>query len=258
MENFSEFDRQGQAPTTEVGSIISHAWENYKGIFGYTLLYALISIIAYGILSAILPGSSENLNIYKDIIESVKNGESVDMESIKEMQSNMGFGSRILTGLMGVIFGALLYPLNAGLMYIAHKYNFKKQIDISDLFIGYRQNTINLITYGAVVTLLATIGIYMCILPGIYIYIASFIGLPIIFFENKTAIDALKKSFSITNSNFGIFLGVVILSWLISGSGIMICCIGILLTMGFNMSVKYSLYSAFCGTPYELNKEIPQ
>ena len=254
MENFSEFDRQGQAPITEVGSIISHAWENYKGIFGYTLLYALIGAIAYGILSIFLPGSSENVDAYKEIIESVKNGESIDLETISEMQSNMGIGSRVLTGLLGVVFGALLYPLNAGLMYIAHKYNFRKQIDISDLFIGFRQNTMNLILYGAMVTLLATIGLYLCVLPGIYIYIASFIGLPIIFFENKTAVDALKKSFSITNSNFGIFLGAILLSWLISVSGIILCCVGILLTMGFNMSVKYSLYSAFCGTPYELNK----
>ena len=68
MENFSEFDRQGQAPITEVGSIISHAWENYKGIFGYTLLYALIGAIAYGILSIFLPGSSENVDAYKEII----------------------------------------------------------------------------------------------------------------------------------------------------------------------------------------------
>ena len=37
----------------------------------------------------------------------------------------------------------MLFPLSAGLVFIAHKYNSKQNIDITDLFIGYKQNTIN-------------------------------------------------------------------------------------------------------------------
>ncbi len=97
----------------------------------------------------------------------------------------MGIGSSILSIIISSIFGALLYPLTAGLIFIAHKYNSKQNIDISDLFIGYKQNTVNLILYGLLMSVITTIGFYLCILPGIYFAIVSIIGLPIIFFENQ-------------------------------------------------------------------------
>ena len=166
MSNFSEFERP-LAPQKESGSIISHAWENYKGIFVYALLYIVIAFILGFIFSLFLP--SGNVEGYKEIIESVKNGKSVDYESIIANQSSMGIGSSILSMVISSIFGALLFPLSAGLIFIAHKFNSKQNIDISDLFIGYKQNTVNLVLYGLLMSVITTIGFYMCILPGIYL-----------------------------------------------------------------------------------------
>ena len=251
MDNFSEFERP-LAPQKDSGSIISHAWENYKGIFIYALLYVVIASVIGFVFSLFLPGG--NAETYKEIIENVSNGKSVDYEDIVANQSSMGIGSSILSIIISSIFGALLYPLTAGLIFIAHKYNSKQNIDISDLFIGYKQNTINLILYGLLMSVITTIGFYLCILPGIYFAIVSIIGLPIIFFENQTPIETLKKALNITNSDFGTFLVVGILTILISASGLLLCCIGVLLTGGFIYSVQYSTYCAYCGTPYEVNK----
>ena len=145
MDNFSEFERP-LAPQKDSGSIISHAWENYKGIFIYALLYVVIASVIGFVFSLFLPGG--NAETYKEIIENVSNGKSVDYEDIVANQSSMGIGSSILSIIISSIFGALLYPLTAGLIFIAHKYNSKQNIDISDLFIGYKQNTVNLILYG--------------------------------------------------------------------------------------------------------------
>lgn len=251
MSNFSEFERP-LAPQKESGSIISHAWENYKGIFIYALLYIVIAFILGFIFSLFLP--SGNVEGYKEIIESVKNGKSVDYESIIANQSSMGIGSSILSMVISSIFGALLFPLSAGLIFIAHKFNSKQNIDISDLFIGYKQNTVNLVLYGLLMSVITTIGFYMCILPGIYLSIVGIIGLPIIFFENKTPVEALKKALNITNSDFGTFLVIGILTFLIAISGFILCCVGALFTAGFVYSVQYSTYCAYCGTPYEVNK----
>lgn len=252
MDQFSEFERP-LAPQKESGSIISHAWENYKGIFIYALLYLVIAGIVGFIFSLFLPsGSTEG---YKEIIDSVRNGKSIDLEEISAIQSSMGFTSYILNFVISAIFGALLFPLSAGLIFIAHKYNSKQNIDIADFFIGYKQNTVNLMLYGLFMSFITTVGYYCCILPGIYLSIVGITGLPIIFFENKTPIEAFKKALNITNSDFGTILVVAILMFLIAYVlGAILCCIGLLFTIGFTFSVKYSTYCAYCGTPYEVNK----
>lgn len=251
MNQFSEFERP-LAPQKESGSIISHAWENYKGIFIYALLYLIIAFVIGSVFSLFLP--SGNQEVYKEIIESVQNGGSVDVEEIIAAQQSMGIGSSIISVIISTIMGGLLYPLSAGLIFIAHKYNSKQNIDISDLFIGYKQNTVNLILYGLLMSVITTLGFYICILPGIYFAIVSIIGLPIIFFENQTPVETFKKALNITNSDFGTFLVIGILTFLISLSGVLLCCVGVLLTGGFVYSVQYSTYCAYCGTPYEVNK----
>jgi hypothetical protein len=50
MSEFNEFDQQGSVPNRDTGSIISHAFEMYKGIF----LYAIVSMIIYVIADSIL------------------------------------------------------------------------------------------------------------------------------------------------------------------------------------------------------------
>ncbi len=252
MNHFSEFERP-LAPQKESGSIISHAWENYKGIFIYALLYMVIAIVVGYIFSLFLP--SEGTESYKEIIDSIRNGKSIDFEEINALQGSMGYTSYILNFVISAIFGALLFPLSAGLIFIAHKYNSKQNIDISDLFIGYKQNTVNLILYGLLMSVITTVGYYSCILPGIYLSIVGITGLPIIFFENKTPIEAFKKALNITNSDFGTFLVIGILTFLISLSGLLLCCVGVLLTGGFVYSVQYSTYCAYFGTPYEIDKD---
>ena len=57
MDNFSEFERP-LAPQKDSGSIISHAWENYKGIFIYALLYVVIASVIGFVFSLFLPGGN--------------------------------------------------------------------------------------------------------------------------------------------------------------------------------------------------------
>ncbi len=43
MSDFNEFDEQGSVPNRDTGSIISHAFEMYKGV----ILYAVVAAIIY-------------------------------------------------------------------------------------------------------------------------------------------------------------------------------------------------------------------
>lgn len=261
MNSFSEFERP-IAPQKEAGSIISHAWENYKGIFGYgvafILIYYVLYIIITGILGVFIPGTEEYKDQIMDVLDSFSKNGNFDYNALKELQEQVenakSFTTTMLETLISGIAGAILTPLIAGFIYISHKANKKLDIDFGDFFIGYKQSTINLIVFGFFYSILFSIGWNLYKLPAIYIATICFIALPIIFFENKSPLEATRQSLTIAHANFiNIFL-VWLIAGLIGLSGGILCCIGIIFTFPFFYTAKYSTYCAYCGTPYEINK----
>ena len=61
MSEFKEFDQQGSVPNKDTGSIISHAFEMFKGVF----LYAFVTMIIYLIADFVLQ-SITGLNFYSN------------------------------------------------------------------------------------------------------------------------------------------------------------------------------------------------
>lgn len=130
MADFNEFDEQGSVPARDTGSIISHAFEMYKGIFLYALLAMGIYIVGSWIVQMVSGFDSMTF------VEEVKDSGSysnVDYFSVPGLSTYYG-----LSGL----FGILIAPLYVGLIFVANKYNNREQIQAGDLFIGYRQNLV--------------------------------------------------------------------------------------------------------------------
>ena len=235
MDNFNEFD-QPIGREKSAGAIISHSFEIYKGIF----LYAIAAIVLSFVISLIIqPVSGLNQS---DLMEEISssNGSSPNLWAIP------GFG--IYAGLYGLI-NLLLMPLYVGVIYIANKYSFQEKISFGDLFIGYKQNFVNILIYSVISTIIMGVAIAMCFLPVFFVFPFLMLGYPILLFENASFSEALSKSFSIAKDNYGTFLGAGVLGLLISISGIFLCGIGIVFTVLFYLVVMYSLYCAYCGRP---------
>ncbi len=150
------------------------------------------------------------------------------------------------------LFGLLLAPLYVGLIYMVNKYNTKNPVEFSDLFIGYRQNFVNILIYSFLSGLISTVAAALCFFPVIFVYPFLLIGYPILLFENASATEALSKSFNIAKENYGVFLLTGFLGALISLAGVILCGIGIILTAPFMMVVMYSTYCAFLGKPRQI------
>lgn len=242
MSDFNEL--QPLAPEKETGSIISHAWENYKKV----ILYGILLMIGISIISSLIS------TVLQLLLGVNANDPELMKEVMKTKDFNLLFHSAgfLSNTSISYLTGLLFYPFYAGLLYITHKANTNKELAFGDLFIGYKQNTLQIILYGLLSGLITGIGLILCFFPGIILGAMLFIGLPVVFFENKTAIEGIQKSFEISKNNLGTFLGVAILSFLISFSGILLCCIGIIATAPFIFIAVYSTYSAYCGTPYEV------
>ncbi|MDM1554112.1 beta-carotene 15,15'-monooxygenase [Chryseobacterium indologenes] len=240
MSEFNEFDQQGSVPNRETGSIISHAFEMYKGVFGYAIVAMIIYIVG-GIIIQSLTGFNSAA-----IMEEMKT--SGDYANFRYWETP-GF-SMYMT--FSSLFLLLLTPLYVGLIYMVNKFNTKNPIEFSDLFIGYRQNFVNILIYSFISGIISSVALTLCFLPFIFIYPFLLLGYPILLFENSSAIDALSKSFNIAKENYGTFLGVSFLGLLISLAGIILCGIGFILTAPFIMIVMYSTYCAFVGKPRQI------
>lgn len=235
MDTFNEFD-QPTGPEKSAGAIISHAFEMYKGVF----LYAIAAVILSFLISLIIQPAS-GLN-QADLLEEIKssNGSSPNLWAIP--------GFAMYSGLYGIV-NLLLTPLYVGVIYIANKYSLQEKISFGDLFIGYKQNFVNILIYAVISSIIMGIAVALCVLPVLFVFPFFLLGYPILLFENATFSEALSKSFSIAKDNYGTFLGAGILGVLISISGVFLCGIGLVFTMLFYLLVMYSAYCAYCGRP---------
>lgn len=241
MSDFNEFDQQGSSPERSTGSIISHAFEMYKGV----ILYAVVSMIIYLIGDYLLQSVTgfsmwSNYGNFRDF-----DGDYSDYNYWNKPGFSLYYS---FSGLLAV----LLSPLYVGLIYITNKYNTKIPVEFSDLFIGYRQNLGNILIYSLIANIILTIAGLLCGIPFFFVFPLFLIGYPILLFENASAMDALAKTYNIAKENYGVFLGTALLGLLISVCGIILCCIGIIFTAPFIMIVMYSTYCAYLGKPRQI------
>ncbi|WP_332453407.1 beta-carotene 15,15'-monooxygenase [Chryseobacterium aquaticum] len=241
MSDFNEFDEQGSVPNRDTGSIISHAFEMYKGV----ILYAVVAAIIYYIGDFFLQSIS-GFNYWSDFR---------DYEDFDGDYSQINYFNRPGTSLYFSGYGLLgifLSPLFVGLIYITNKFNTKIAIEFSDLFIGYRQNLGNILLYSLITNIILWISVIMCIVPVFFVFPLFFIGYPILLFENATAMDAISKTYNIAKENYGVFLGSAVLGVLISIAGVVLCCVGIIFTYPFVYIAMYSVYCAYLGKPRQI------
>lgn len=239
MDTFNEFDQQGKVPARSTGDIISHAFDTYKGV----VLYAIAAMVLYFIASIVIQSITgfNSAGIYEEM--AANPGARINYFALPGFTTYMTISS---------LFGLLITPLFVGIIYISHKANTKQTISFSDLFYAYKNNFVNVLIYGVITGIITSIGIALCVLPGLLIMPLFLIGYPIILFENASATEALSKSFNIAKENYGTFIGVAILSALISIAGIILCGIGLIATAPFYLTAAYSAYLAFAGLPKQI------
>lgn len=235
MDTFQEFD-QPTGPERSAGAIISHAFEMYKGIFLYAIAALLISTAVSFIVQPITGFNSAQL------MEEIKSSEDGDLN----IWAVPGFA--FYSGISGLV-SLLLSPLYVGVIYIANKYNLQESISFSDLFIGFKQNFINIVIYSLISNIILAISFMLCFLPGLFVIPFLLLGYPILLFENASFSQALNKSFAIGKENYGVLLGASLLGVLISIAGVFLCGIGLVFTILFYLVVMYSAYCSFCGRP---------
>lgn len=248
MENFKDLQTVGTVPDKNSGSILSHAFELYKGILLYPIIAGVIIFIIVFILLSVT-------GLWGIIMEMSQNRDSMagyNAEAYEDLYSGAPFLS--FMGSFSLVNILVLSPLVVGTIYVAHKKNLNQQIEISDLFIGYKQNFINIVLYGLIFSIAVVICTNLCYVPAVFVMPFFFLGFPFLLFQNVSAIEALKRSFDIVKDNYGDILLINLLAYLCSALGIVACCIGIIVTYMFYYSTMYSAYCAYVALPRQLEQ----
>jgi uncharacterized membrane protein len=122
-------------------------------------------------------------------------------------------------GLATCGLGILFYgPLFAGVMIMGIRAMKGESLVYADVFAGFRL-FLPLLLLSIVTLLLVTIGLVLCILPGIYLILAWSLAMPLVIDRKMDFWAAMQLSLRTFNANLGALLLLFLLLYLINALG---------------------------------------
>ncbi|QTV06215.1 DUF2189 domain-containing protein [Faecalibacter bovis] len=234
----------------QFGAAFSDASEIFKGIAGFSILAFIIYFVASTILSSfiglIIPGNPMNV---EDIMEILQSGdENLMNELILEANENPNY----LPSFINYFVQSALYPILYSVFVMARKYDTHLNVDFSDIFVHYRDGKfLSLFLLTISVNIIAAIGMVLCLIPGILVYIFLMLSIPLVIFADANVKEAIKYSYKIVSKDFGTFAVALLAIVGILIVGFLLCCVGIVAAMPFTYIIIYALYKQIIGFPGE-------
>lgn len=219
-------------------SILSDAWEILKRKAGLIIAYSIVTTVISYVFSLLW---QTILPIEPDIPPDFQ------PESLAEVFALMGpmMGWNLLINLFNqVIYSALM----AGLIIFCIKEIRTRDASFSDFFEGFN---FFLPAFAVVfmTSLASFIGILACCIGVFFTTALCMFALPLVVDRNRGPWEAITESWRVLGSQWGQSGLFYFLAFLISISGILICCIGVIWTAPFVSIASAVLYTKFYDSP---------
>ncbi len=131
---------------------------------------------------------------------------------------------------LGLIEGAvplITGPCMGGLYFLMLKLIRSERGEFGDAFAGFSVAFLQLFLAGLVSGILATLGLALCILPGIYLVVAWLFALPLVIDKKMDFWPAMELSRKVVSRHWWVFLGLVLANFLVIVVGLAACCVGV-------------------------------
>ncbi len=138
--------------------------------------------------------------------------------------TNAAYVGLILTG-----------PLLGGLFHYYFKKMRQEHAELADAFSGFTICFLQLFLGSLVSSLLITVGLGLCVLPGIYLAVAWQFVLPLIMDKRMEFWPAMELSRKVVSKHWWTFLGFAIVLGLVNFLGVLVCGIGLFVTAPLTM-----------------------
>lgn len=142
----------------------------------------------------------------------------------------------------------LAYPAYAGFFVVADKIKKGELYTFDDFFGGFRDRLGPLILASIVGGVLMFVGFMLCVIPGIYLAVAWSFSIPFIVFYTGDFWQAMEMSRKVITRSWFSFLLLAIIGGLLASLGILICFIGVFLTLPILYLSIYAAYEDIVGT----------
>jgi len=228
----------------DFGTVFNNAFENYKKI----ALNAGLAVLLMSILVCVGIGL---------LVVSVI-GVAISTESLAQFKvENLSILWLVAYIFCAIIFGALMSPINAGLIKMAHFASVGEEFSVGTAFDYYRNEYFKEIVMATVVitffSSVLSIGLqwvgfqWLGIIMSISISILTFLTIPLIIFGNLKAMEAIEGSILVVSKQFLILFALIIVAAIFSCLGFFGFCIGIFFTIPIIYAMYYAIYSAVIG-----------
>jgi hypothetical protein len=184
-----------------------------------------------------------------DIGSAISRGWTLVMDNLPEMIGATLLGWLISVGLafVPVLGWAVGVVLMAGLDYMFLRRIRGEQIQIGDLFAGFNIAFFQLVLAGLVKWLLTSVGLVLCILPGIYLAVGYIFVLPLVIDKRMEFWPAMEVSRQVVHQHWwSIFLLAIVLV-LVVCAGFLACFVGVLISIPVATAATMYVYEDLFG-----------
>ena len=160
--------------------------------------------------------------------------------------SALGWLITIALGCVPIVGWVLGIVLVGGLDYLFIRRIRGEAVEVGDVFAGFSLAFANLALAGLVMWLLTTLGLVLCILPGIYLVVGYVFTLPLVIDKKMDFWPAMEVSRQVVHRHWWSVFALVIVLALIAVAGFLVCVVGAIITIPVaNASLMYAYEDLF-------------
>jgi hypothetical protein len=236
----------------DFGTVLEHAFENYKKIAlyaGLMLLFFFIALAVLFMIGMISYVGMENMEEFSKRITQFSELKEKPLDIVLQINAGM------------LLLSGLLNPFMAGFFKMADCAEKGEEFHVSTMFTYYKSPYFANIFIAIFIITLVNLGLSTLLeiaglniigtLISLILSFVTFLVVPLIVFGKLNAIDAIKSSIIIVSKQPLVLLGLIIVAFIGAMIGIFGFCIGILFTMPFVYSMNYVIYSSIIGIDSE-------
>jgi len=158
-------------------------------------------------------------------------------------------------GIPAAAFLALVFQ--GGLQWLFLKRVRGEPADIGDVFAGFSLAFVPLLLAGIVVHVLVGIGLLLCIVPGVYLFVAWRLFVPLLILDRKLEFwPAMELSRRVVTRHWWLYFGLILLAMVVGLLGALGCFVGILFTLPIAVGATVYAYLDVFGAEPDINARL--
>ena len=186
-----------------------------------------------------------------DISRAISRAWALVMDNLWTIAGATVLGWLITIGLAAVpILGWIVgFVLLGGLDYMILRRIRGEDVQIGDVFAGFNRAFLDLTMTGLVKWLLTTIGLVLCILPGIYLAVGYVFALPLAIDKKLEFWTAMEVSRRVVHEHWWATFGLCIVLGLLALAGFLVCGVGAVISVPVASTALMYVYEDLFSEP---------